>query len=115
MNEHQKAKLDDLLEDYKDAVLKAYGYGKTNFLKMTDAQQAAKKAIFEYFEATNPKVLDGAHMDKPLEFEDLLYSFLDARDDYLNAMATSEDFASQYSVMQNAKTRLYDWVLNDEN
>lgn len=54
-------------------------------------------------------------MDKPLEFEDLLYSFLDARDDYLNAMATSEDFASQYSVMQNAKTRLYDWVLNDEN
>lgn len=53
MSEHQKAKLDDLLEDYKDAILKAYSrrdYGKTYTLKMTDAQHAAKAAIFEMFE-----------------------------------------------------------------
>ena len=53
MNEHQKTKLDDLLEDYKDAILKAYSrrdYGKTYSLKMTDAQHAAKKAILELFE-----------------------------------------------------------------
>lgn len=36
--------------------------------------------------ATNTRVLEGTRMDKPLEFEDLLYSFLDARDDYLNAI-----------------------------
>lgn len=36
--------------------------------------------------ATDTKVLEGTRMDKQLEFEDLLYSFLDARDDYLNAI-----------------------------
>lgn len=53
MNEHQKAKLDDLLEDYKDAILKAYSYrefGKVHYLKMSEPQHAAKQAIFELFE-----------------------------------------------------------------
>lgn len=64
---------------------------------------------------TNPKALEEVHMDKQLEFEDLLYAFLDARDDYLNAMVTTGEFAPQYEKMQRAKTRLYDWALSDEN
>lgn len=62
--------------------------------------------------ATNPKVLDSVN---PLEFDDLLYTFLDARDDYLNAMVTDGEFAPQYEKMQRAKTRLYDWVINNGN
>ena len=56
MNDQQKLKLDRLLEDYKDAILKAYSYrefGKVHYLKMSEPQHAAKQAIFDYFEKEN--------------------------------------------------------------
>ena len=56
MNDQQKLKLDRLLEDYKDTIVKAYSwknYPMIRYLKMTDAQHAAKQAIFDYFEKEN--------------------------------------------------------------
>lgn len=53
-------------------------------------------------------------MDKKLEFEDLLRSYMDARDDYLNAMATTDDFTATYQKMKKAELALYDWVEENE-
>lgn len=53
-------------------------------------------------------------MDKKLEFEDLLRLYIDARDDYLNAMATTDDFAGTYQKMKKAELALYDWAEENE-
>ena len=56
MNDQQKLKLDRLLEDYKDAILKAYSwreYSGVYYLHKSQLEHAAKQAIFDYFEKEN--------------------------------------------------------------
>ena len=68
MNEHQKLKLDELLEDYKDAVLKAYSwreYSGVYYLHKSQLEHAAKQAIFDYFEKVNNDYCKNANERTP--------------------------------------------------